>query len=195
MLRLIERLDRVGLVGLMPALLDVVSSAARATGARLLIADIEATSFEVRDELQAGDVGSSGAIDIEGSVHGRAYKDGVVVRAVVDDVPTLIAPVTARGERVGVLEVRLAAEPSDDEAVVAEAAGVIVGYLVTAGDRWTDDFHLARRMRPMTLPAEIQWSMLPLHALSTDEIALAGRSSLRTRSGATSSTTPAGCGR
>jgi hypothetical protein len=174
LLRLIEQLDRVGLRGLMPALLDVVGKVTGATGVRLLVADVEAKSFEVRRELEAGEVSSSGSIDVEGSVHGRAYKDGQVVSAVVDGAPTLIAPVTARGERAGVLEVRLTAEPGDDAAEVAAFAGVIVGYLITAGDRWTDEFHFARRIRRMTLPAEIQWGLLPLAALSTEEISLAG---------------------
>jgi hypothetical protein len=174
LLRLIERLDGVGLRGLMPALLDVLRRVTDVSGVRLLIADIEARSFEVRDELQAGDVAPSGSIDVEGSVHGRAYTEGEVVRATVDGAPTLIAPVTARGERNGVLEVRLGGEPGDDDVDAATTAGVIVGYLITAGDRWTDDFHFARRMRQMTLPAEIQWSLLPLAAFSTDEVSLAG---------------------
>jgi serine phosphatase RsbU (regulator of sigma subunit) len=174
LLRLIEQLDRVGLRGLMPALLDVVGKVTSATGVRLLVADVEAKSFEVRRELEAGEVSSSGSIDVEGSVHGRAYKDGQVVSAVVDGAPTLIAPVTARGERAGVLEVRLTAEPDDDDAEVAAFAGVIVGYLITAGDRWTDEFHFARRIRRMTLPAEIQWGLLPLAALSTEQVSLAG---------------------
>ena len=76
LLRLLERLDGAGLSGLMPTLLDQLSEVIGAVGVRLLIADVEARRFEMRPGLAAGDVPHSQEIEIEGSVHGRAYTDG-----------------------------------------------------------------------------------------------------------------------
>ncbi|MDP9328481.1 MAG: serine/threonine-protein phosphatase [Actinomycetota bacterium] len=174
LLRLLDSLDAAGLSGLMPTLLDHLADAVGAVGVRLLIADVEARRFDVRDVLQAGDGPRSQEIEIQGSVHGRAYTDGGVVRAEIDGRSVLITPVTARRERQGVLEVTLGRAPADEDADVVETLGVIFGYLVTAGDLWTDEFHFARRRRDMTLAAEIQWGLLPLAAFSTREISIAG---------------------
>lgn len=174
LLRLLDRLDGAGLSGLMPTLLDQLSEVIGAVGVRLLIADVEARRFEMRPGLAAGDVPHSQEIEIEGSVHGRAYTDGVLERTAIGGRPVLITAVTARHERQGVLEVTLADHPTDEDADVVETTGVLLGYLVTAGDLWTDEFHVARRRREMTLAAEIQWSMLPLAAFECRDVSLAG---------------------
>jgi hypothetical protein len=174
LLRLLERLDTAGLSGLMPTLLDQLSDAVGAVGVRLLIADVDARRLEMRPGLAAGEVPHSQEIEIEGSVHGRAYTDGVLERTAIGGSPVVITPVTARHERQGVLEVTLAEHPTDEHADVVETAGVLLGYLVTAGDLWTDEFHFARRRREMTLAAEIQWSLLPLAAFESREVSVAG---------------------
>ena len=55
-----------------------------------------------------------------------------------------------------------------------EALGLLIGYIVTAADQWTDAFHVARRRKEMTLAAEIQWDLLPLAAFATTRVSLAG---------------------
>ncbi len=174
LLRLLDSLDAVGLSGLMPTLLDHLSPLVGAVGVRLLLADIEARQLEARDGLQAGEVPRSQEIEIQGSVHGRAYTGGGVAQAEIEGHPVLITPVTARLERQGVLEITLGAAPTDDAIDLVETLGVLFGYLITVGDLWTDAFHFARRRRDMTLAAEIQWSLLPLAALSTREVSIAG---------------------
>ena len=174
LLRLPEQLDAAGLSGLMPALLDHLRPAVGAVGVRLLMADIEARRLEAREGLQAGESPRSQGIEIQGSVHGAVYLEGTPGWTRVNGQPVVIAPVTARRERQGVLEVTLAREPDDDTIEFVETAGVILGYVVTAGDLWTDEFHFARRRREMTLAAEIQWSLLPLAAFASHEISVAG---------------------
>jgi hypothetical protein len=174
LLLLLERLDTAGLSGLMPTLLDHLSTAVGAVGVRLLIADVESRRFEMREVLAAGQVPHSREIEIDGSVHGRAYTDGAVERTAIGGTPVVITPVTARHERQGVLEVTLAEHPTDAQADVVETIGVLLGYLVTAGDLWTDEFHFARRRREMTLAAEIQWSLLPLAAFESHEVSVGG---------------------
>jgi hypothetical protein len=174
LLRLMERLDTAGLSGLVPTLLDHLRATVGAIGVRLLLADVEARRLEARVGLQDGLTPRSQDIEIQGSVHGTAYLEGRPVAASIDEHPAVLVSVTARRERQGVLEVMLDAEATRDVVDVVECIGVLVGYLVTAGDLWTDEFHFARRRRAMTLAAEIQWSLLPLAAFASREVSIAG---------------------
>ena len=174
LLRLLDRLDGAGLSGLMPTLLEHLQPAVDAVGVRLLIADIEGRQLEAREGLQAGETPRSQAIVLQGSVHGEVYRSGERGWTPIDDHPVVITPVTARRERQGVLEVTLAREPDPVALDVVETVGILFGYLVTAGDLWTDEFHFARRRREMTLAAEIQWGLLPLAAFASREVSVAG---------------------
>ncbi|MBB5084042.1 PP2C family protein-serine/threonine phosphatase [Nonomuraea endophytica] len=74
---------------------------------------------------------------------------------------TLHLPVTAFGERFGVLSVRLPAPPESDEVrELQDVAGVLVQTLRGA-DRLTDRYQRARRLTRLTLAAETQWELLP----------------------------------
>ena len=83
-------------------------------------------------------------------------------------------PVSLGAERFGVLDVRLAAEPSP--ALVTELGWVAMAlaFALAAAGRATDQVELARRSRPLSLPAEIQWELLPRLALEAPEYMVAG---------------------
>ncbi len=88
---------------------------------------------------------------------------------------TVIVPVTARQVREGVLEVvtdRVAISEVDVEHVRSRRCSL--GYVVNAADRWTDEFHVTRRREEMSLPAEMQWSQLPMAAFSSADVSVAG---------------------
>jgi serine phosphatase RsbU (regulator of sigma subunit) len=71
------------------------------------------------------------------------------------------APVTNRGEAIGVLELLLGENP--DEKVLAEVAFAAhaLAYVVIANRRYTDLFEWGQRSVPLTLAAEIQHRLLP----------------------------------
>ena len=73
----------------------------------------------------------------------------------------VLAPVTERGEVLGLLEMSLPAEP--DDATLAEIARTahLLGFVVIANRRHTDLFEWGQRSTPFTLPAEIQRRLLP----------------------------------
>ncbi|MGZ5415628.1 MAG: PP2C family protein-serine/threonine phosphatase [Nocardioides sp.] len=73
----------------------------------------------------------------------------------------VLAPVTARGEVIGLLEVVLPEEP--DTKPVAEIAqlGHLLGFVVIANRRHTDLYEWGQRTRPLSLSAEIQHRLLP----------------------------------
>ena len=74
---------------------------------------------------------------------------------------TVLAPVTERGESIGLLEMRLPEEP--DERSIAEIARAahLLAFVVIANRRHTDLFEWGQRTRPFTLSAEIQRRLLP----------------------------------
>jgi serine phosphatase RsbU (regulator of sigma subunit) len=83
-------------------------------------------------------------------------------------------PVTFGGERFGVLEVRLAAEPSPGLVTELARVATALAFALAAAGRATDEVELARRGRPLSLPAEIQWELLPRLALAAPEYVVAG---------------------
>lgn len=76
----------------------------------------------------------------------------------------VIAPVTNRGDRLGMLELTLPRSGNHDDADVLEEvqqAAHALAYLIIAGQRFTDLYQWARRTTPMGLAAEIQHQLLP----------------------------------
>jgi serine phosphatase RsbU (regulator of sigma subunit) len=73
----------------------------------------------------------------------------------------VLAPVTERGEAIGVLELTLPAEP--EAAVLAEIARLahVLALVVIANRRHTDLYEWGQRTRPLSLSAEIQNGLLP----------------------------------
>lgn len=73
----------------------------------------------------------------------------------------LLAPVSQRGEVVGLLEVFLASEPDVDTIEVVQRAAHILAFAVIANRRHTDLFEWGQRTTPFELSAEIQRRLLP----------------------------------
>jgi serine phosphatase RsbU (regulator of sigma subunit) len=73
----------------------------------------------------------------------------------------VLAPVTERGEAIGVLELTLPAQP--EEAALAEIARLahVLAFVVIANRRHTDLYEWGQRSRPLSLSAEIQHRLLP----------------------------------
>jgi serine phosphatase RsbU (regulator of sigma subunit) len=80
---------------------------------------------------------------------------------------TVLAPVTERGEALGLLEMSLPTEPSDGVLSDITRTAHVLGFVVIANRRHTDVFERGQRSIPFTLPAEIQRRLLP--AASTCE--------------------------
>ncbi|MFF8833404.1 PP2C family protein-serine/threonine phosphatase [Streptomyces sp. NPDC015131] len=72
----------------------------------------------------------------------------------------VIAPVTNRGDRIGVLEMTL---PGTDETVLRQVheAALALAYIIVTDRRFTDLYHCGRRTTPTSLAAEIQHNLLP----------------------------------
>jgi serine phosphatase RsbU (regulator of sigma subunit) len=74
---------------------------------------------------------------------------------------TVLAPVTERGEVLGLLEMSLPGEPADSVLAEITRTAHLLGFVIIANRRHTDLFEWGQRSTPFTLPAEIQRRLLP----------------------------------
>lgn len=87
---------------------------------------------------------------------GESYMGGL--RA---DQWTVLAPVTERGEVLGLLEMSLPTEPTDGVLAEITRTAHLLGFVIIANRRHTDLFEWGQRSTPFTLAAEIQRRLLP----------------------------------
>jgi serine phosphatase RsbU (regulator of sigma subunit) len=83
-------------------------------------------------------------------------------------------PVTARGERMGVLRLSPAPGSAEVRAELAEVA-TLLGHELQAAGAGTDRYTMAARTRRLTLAAEMQWELLPGRSRSRPSFNLAGQ--------------------
>jgi len=110
-----------------------------------------------------------------GDALGRAFRGQEVV--VVADGRGALAcvPVSFRGEQLGVLRVGLPDRPDAEMVAGLSQVGSLVAHMVILASRYTDVFERARRLQPFSLPAELQWVLLPARGFACAEFALAGQ--------------------
>ena len=73
----------------------------------------------------------------------------------------VLAPVTERGEAIGVLELLLPDEPHAEDVEQIAHLAHILAFVVIANRRHTDLYEWGQRTRPLSLSAEIQHRLLP----------------------------------
>jgi serine phosphatase RsbU (regulator of sigma subunit) len=115
-------------------------------------------------------------LGMEGTLAGRTYRTGVphTGEGSDDGSRRLWLPLSEGSERLGVLEAAVPAADAEDLAPgAADFADLVAALLVT---RWAygDVFELVRRVRPMRLPAEIQWRLLPPTTVRAEGVSLSG---------------------
>ncbi|MFF0191030.1 PP2C family protein-serine/threonine phosphatase [Streptomyces sp. NPDC005244] len=149
----------------LPRLLDTAAKEAGAGGARLFVADLqEEVLLEVTGiGLNAGEGGEE--CRIEGTLAGRAYQITEVTTPAGDG--ACWVPVLDGAERLGVLCI----EPgpgdggSPDEEV-GRALASMAGLLLVSKRANSDSHARLTRTRPMGVPAELQWSLMPPRTFS-----------------------------
>lgn len=112
-------------------------------------------------------------VSAEGSMVGRCFWTQGALAVQRDDGWVAWVPVTERADRIGVLELVLPRWDQDLEDFCLEL-GVATAHLVIAAARYSDQIHLVRRRRDMTLAAEMQWSLLPPVAFGVGTTTIAG---------------------
>jgi len=100
-------------------------------------------------------------VELDGTPHGRALATQTVQVEPTGDTCLVIAPVTNRGEAIGVLELTLPEAPDDSTIADIGVAAHTLAYIVIANRRFTDLFEWGQRSVPLSLAAEIQHRLLP----------------------------------
>ena len=87
----------------------------------------------------------------------------------------MLAPVTNRGEAIGVLELLVPERPDEDGLADVALAAHALAYVVIANRRFTDLFEWRQRSVPLSLAAEIQHRLLPsAYTCEAGQFSLAG---------------------
>lgn len=111
------------------------------------------------------------AVEIDGTLAGRAFRTNAPV--VIDDDGGRRAwfPVLDGSDRLGVLGVTL--PTGDDHCIqVCSRIAALSGELVVSRSQYGDSVNVARRTKPLTLAAELRWSMLPPLTFETRSVAI-----------------------
>ncbi|MEU3526749.1 PP2C family protein-serine/threonine phosphatase [Streptomyces sp. NPDC038707] len=124
----------------------------------LALAGQELVRLTGTDALEAGE--KADRVTLDGSVHDEVLRTQRPVVTPDEEGERVIAPVTNRGDVIGVLELTL---PRAGEGVleqIAQAAHALA-YIIVTDRRFTDLYHCGRRTTPVSLAAEIQYQLLP----------------------------------
>jgi serine phosphatase RsbU (regulator of sigma subunit) len=160
---LLLAVERAAPVQALEALVEELARVLVADQVGFLMADYAGTGL-ARLVRTGGGTGSDDAtewVPIEGTPQGRVLRTQQV-QVESDEAGTwFYAPVTDRGEALGVLEMRLPSTPDEATAVNAALAGHALAYVVIANSRYTDLYERAQRTLPLSLAAEIQRRLLP----------------------------------
>ncbi len=110
----------------------------------------------------------------DGSPAGRAFlRDDIVEEPLGAGTVRVFVPLLDGTDRVGVLAFTTESWDEHDRRLARRLAGLVADVLVAKG-MYTDRFFQARRQRPMTLSAEMQWALLPPLIMTNPQVAVAG---------------------
>jgi serine phosphatase RsbU (regulator of sigma subunit) len=114
-------------------------------------------------------------VPLGGSAHGRVLEAQTVQVDRHAGGWRVLAPVTNRGEAIGVLELQLPEKPDEDRLADVGLAAHALAYVVIANRRFTDLFEWGQRSVPLSLAAEIQHRLLPgAYTCEAGQFSLAG---------------------
>ncbi|MFB7472925.1 PP2C family protein-serine/threonine phosphatase [Kitasatospora sp. NPDC056184] len=112
-------------------------------------------------------------VPIDGSPAGAAFLRGVPVEEPQTGGVRVHLPLLDGGDEAGVLALTLDAVDDEDRRFLRRLAALVADLLITKSG-YTDRIFQARRLEPMSVAAEIQWSLLPPLSMSVPQVAVAG---------------------
>src|SRR3954454_23800485 len=143
-----------------------------------LIADFSGRTLSRLGHTATGgghDRETSEQVEPHGTPQGRALARQEAVVLHEGGGSRVLAPVTSRGEAVGVLELLLPFDPPAMTLQDIELAAHQLAYLVIANRRFTDLYEWGQRTVPLSLAAEIRRRLLPAtYTCEAGQFTLAG---------------------
>ncbi|MFF8278870.1 PP2C family protein-serine/threonine phosphatase [Streptomyces lateritius] len=168
----VERaLRRAAPHALLEAVQDTLTAHYSADSVDLLMADYAMTILQPVSALPY----TAEPIPVHTSAPGRAFgaQEPYVETDSRTDPVTVHLPISVRGDRIGILTVRMPADSYDrDTAQELEDIAEVLGHAIVVAERDTDVYLQARRADRLTLAAEMQWQLLPGRSCSRPEYEL-----------------------
>ncbi|MFG2138547.1 PP2C family protein-serine/threonine phosphatase [Streptomyces sp. NPDC048650] len=112
-------------------------------------------------------------LPIDNSPAGEAFLHVTAVEHPQADGVRMYLPLLDGSDEVGVMALTIDSVDDDDRRLLRRLAGLVADMIVTKNG-YTDQFFLARRRQPMSVAAEIQWSLLPPLTMVTPQVSVAG---------------------
>lgn len=174
---------------LVPVLRDFLIAEADASEVGVLLADYELLELR-RLSPRAGE---SVTVPVTGSTAGQCFVGQTVVATPgtrrdaglardagtgPDEGPDLTivqVPLSLRAERLGVLQVTFERPVSTDLLRGLHDVALTTAYVLVASGACSDVVEAARRAEPLSVAAEMQWSLQPLRAFSAERFSIAGQ--------------------
>lgn len=123
------------------------------------------------DQEELTPLGGGEAHSVEWSAAGQAFREEQPVREHTPDGRRLWLPILDSAERIGVVGLTGGEEvPVDDWLAVTSC----LGELVVSKEAYGDRIATARRRRPVSLAAEMRWSLLPPLTFSSPRVSVTG---------------------
>lgn len=144
------------------------ASTVGAAAARILIVDYSHERLIPLGEPSAGDAG----VSLEGTVAGRVFCFDEAVTIQGEPATTYIC-LAEGAERFGVIEIKHGLTFQGDTTGLGAALRVLVLTIVSKR-RYTDVVLRTRRIRPLSIAAEMQWDLLPPLSCSTPAASISG---------------------
>ncbi|MFD4944847.1 PP2C family protein-serine/threonine phosphatase [Streptomyces sp. NPDC058409] len=110
---------------------------------------------------------------VEDSPAGEAFLSRKTVEVPQDGSVRMYLPLLDGSDQIGAMAVTLDSVDDDDRRLLRRLAGLVADMIVTK-DAYTDLFFQARRSAPMSVAAEIQWSLLPPLSMTVPQVEVAG---------------------
>ena len=175
---LMARAEAAAPVGTVDAMAEGLLDMLDAREVSFLIADFSGRTLSRLGHFATGnghDRETSEQVELEGTPHGQALAQQKAVVVPEGGGARVLAPVTSRGEAVGVLELVLPLDPHPTTLEDIELAAHQLAYLVIANRRFTDLYEWGQRTVPLSLAAEIQRRLLPAtYTCEAGQFTLAG---------------------
>ncbi|WP_207957383.1 GAF domain-containing SpoIIE family protein phosphatase [Streptomyces sp. YIM 98790] len=166
--------DRIGLAELLAAAedaapvrsVDMVAQNLRDRfGARyvtfLLVDIVGRQMVRISEEAATQQGRRADRIPLTGSIYDKVLRTQKLVQAAGNGHgQRVVAPVTNRGDTIGVLELFLP-RPTQEVLEQVQQAAHALAYIIVTDRRFTDLYHWGQRTTPLTLAAEIQRQLLP----------------------------------
>ncbi|MFG1897626.1 PP2C family protein-serine/threonine phosphatase [Micromonospora zamorensis] len=150
------------------AVTGTIAKSLNALSVSLLIADLSGRALvRLTHQAATGHPGrhqgeeAAEVLPFDGGPYEQALRQQTVQLLHGDGRCRVLAPVTERGETIGLLEIDLRDEPDADVLAMIARTAHALAFVVIANRRHTDLFEWGQRSTPFTLSAEIQRRLLP----------------------------------